>query len=82
VRRLDVVTHNPLRYRQVPCAGGAAEDPVVGETAGNSRLRYDLDNEQYVYNWKTNKSFAGKCYELLLELDDGTTQVARFKFTK
>lgn len=82
VRRLDVVTHNPLRYRQVACDGSSAEDPVVGETAGNSGLRYDLDEEHYVFTWKTDKAFAGKCYELLLELDDGSTQIARFKFKK
>lgn len=82
VRRLDAVLYSPLRYRQVACDGSSTDDPVAGETSGNSGLRYDLDAEQYIFNWKTEKSFAGKCYELLLELDDGTTQVARFKFSK
>jgi cysteine-rich repeat protein len=82
VRRLDVVRYNPLRYREVQCDGSEAQDAINGDTSGNSGLQYDTGAEQYHYNWKTNKDFAGKCYDLLLELDDGTTQIARFKFTK
>jgi len=54
----------------------------ITDTTGSAGLRYDLSNEQYIYNWQTSKSFAGKCYEVVLELDDGTTPYALFKFTK
>jgi len=76
------VKYNPLRYRQVACDNFAPQDTLETLTSGNSVLRYDSTTQQYVYNWQTSKTFATKCYELLLELDDGTTQLARFKFPK
>ena len=39
-------------------------------------------NNQFVFNWKTAKTFAGKCHELLVELDDGSVHSARFRFTR
>jgi cysteine-rich repeat protein len=50
--------------------------------AGASGLTYDTGSNQYHYNWKTSSTYLNKCYELLLELDNGTTQIARFKFNK
>jgi cysteine-rich repeat protein len=83
IRRLDVVTHNPIRYVEVPCDSTLPVDPIDStDTSGSTSLRYDTTAEQYVYNWQTSKSFAGKCYELVLELDDGTTPFGLFKFTK
>ncbi len=82
VTRLNVVNYNPLRYRQVACDGSAPQDAMESETSGASVLRYDTTAQQYVYNWQTTSTFAGKCYELYVELDNGTTQVARFSFTK
>jgi len=45
-------------------------------------LRYDAAANQFVFNWQTSKAFGGKCYELILDLDDGTQRTARFKFAK
>lgn len=63
------------------CATGALED-AVEETvnAGGSSLQYDATADQYVYVWKTEKSWVGGCRQLQLKLADGTTQVANFKF--
>jgi hypothetical protein len=80
VSRLDVVLFNPLRYRQVACDSFAPQDTLVADTSGDSGLRYDSGANQYHFNWKTSSGFAGKCYELLVELDNGTTQVSRYKF--
>ncbi len=82
VSRLNAVNYNPLRYRQIACDGSSQQDLLETETSGSSILRYDTTAQQYVYNWQTSSTFAGKCYELLLELDNGTTPVARFSFTK
>jgi hypothetical protein len=76
------VLYNPLRYRQIACNGTSPQDLLETETSGASMLRYDSTSNQYIYNWQTQSVFANNCYELLLELKDGTTQVARFKFTK
>lgn len=83
IRRLDAVTYNPIRFAEVPCDTTLPVDPVeITATPGATGLRYDASAEQYVYNWQTAKSFAGKCYQVVLELDDGTTPFALFKFTK
>jgi cysteine-rich repeat protein len=83
MRRLDAVTYNPIRYTQVPCDTTLPMEPMdLSETSGGTVLRYETGAEQYIYNWKTAKDFAGKCYELVVELDDGTSQYALFSFTK
>lgn len=51
-------------------------------TAGASGLQYDPTSDQYVYVWKTDKSWAGKCATFSLRLDDGTTHSALFTFRK
>jgi len=63
------------------CATGTLED-AVEETvnAGGSSLQYDAAANQYIYVWKTEKSWNGTCRQLQLKLADGTTQVANFKF--
>jgi hypothetical protein len=50
-------------------------------TAGSSSLSYDPTADQYVYVWKTDKSWTG-CRQLQVKLNDGTTHWAMFKFTK
>jgi len=81
---LSAVEFNPLHYRQINCDSGAPTDLITPDatTTGATSLRYDSTNNQYVFNWQTSSTFAGKCYELLLNLDDGTQQIARFRFTK
>jgi hypothetical protein len=51
-------------------------------TAGNSSLSYDVEEDQYVYVWKTDKAWAGTCRQLQVKLNDGTIHVANFKLLK
>jgi hypothetical protein len=51
-------------------------------TAGASSLQYDATTDQYIYVWKTDKSWAGSCRQLQVQLTDGTRHVANFKLTK
>jgi hypothetical protein len=51
-------------------------------TAGNSSLSYDATSDQYVYVWKTDKTWAGKSMRLTVTLADGMPHYARFIFTK
>lgn len=69
--------------RVVACDGSAAQD-VIEETmtSGGSSLSYDYTASQYVYVWKSDKSWAGTCRRLELKLIDGTTHSATFKWTK
>jgi hypothetical protein len=69
--------------RQVDCSTGA---PLSAESAlgaaGATSFRYDAESDQYIYNWKSEKSWAGTCRELLVRLIDNTTQSAMMAFTK
>jgi len=47
-------------------------------TAGSSSLSYG--GGQYNYVWKTDKSWAGTCRQLVVKLIDGTIHYANFKF--
>lgn len=58
-------------------------DPVVvesmsGADTGNM-FRYDSDNQQYIFNLNTNSLSAG-AWQLLVRLDDGTTETGFIKF--
>jgi hypothetical protein len=65
------------------CTTGALVDEIESTvTAGGSSLSYDAVAGQYVYVWKTDKSWAGKCGTFAMKLDDGQTHTALFKFLK
>jgi hypothetical protein len=57
----------------------AVEETV---SAGGSSLQYDAALDQYTYVWKTNKSWAGTCRQLVVKLDDGSYHRANFQFVK
>lgn len=58
---------------------GASEQ---ARTAGASGLSYDASSDTYTYVWKTSKSWSGTCRRLILELSDGGTYTADFKFSR
>jgi HYR domain/NHL repeat len=49
-------------------------------TAGGSSLSYDPTTDQYIYVWKTEPGWAGTCRQLVVQLNDGSTHRANFKF--
>jgi hypothetical protein len=65
------------------CTSGAATgqsfllyQPTTGAT-GNSTFRYDSSSNQFLFNWSTKQLTAGAgCYEILLQLNDGSTPKA------
>jgi hypothetical protein len=57
----------------------APVDPVE-ETGSELTSSLKYADGQYVYGWKTDKKFAGSCYQLQLKLVDGTVHVANFTF--
>ena len=50
-------------------------------TAGQSALSYDPATDTYTYVWKTDKSWAGTCRQLIVKLADGTFHQANFQFS-
>ena len=63
---------------------GAAATDAIEETvtAGGSSLSYDAASGQYIYVWKTEKSWAGTCRQLQVKLRDGSTRSAAFNFAR
>jgi hypothetical protein len=49
-------------------------------TAGGSTLAYDATTDTYTYVWKTSRSWAGTCRELVVILKDGSIHTAHFQF--
>jgi hypothetical protein len=47
---------------------------------GGSSLQYDADADVYTYVWKTDKSWAGTCRQLILQFADATVEYANFQF--
>jgi hypothetical protein len=70
-----------IKIDSVVCGAGSA-DPieVYDSTITTSDLKYQ-GNGAWHYNWKTEKTFAGKCMNVYLKFDNGlTSPVAKFKF--
>jgi hypothetical protein len=58
------------------------DDIEATVNAGGSSLTYDATANQYIYVWKTDKSWAGTCRQLTVKLADGTSHYAFFNFTR
>ena len=76
-----LATFASLTSTPVGCDSGEATD-LDGEVdgSGQTTIRYDADANQFIYNWKTESSWAGTCRVLTLALADGSEHVARFRF--
>jgi hypothetical protein len=71
--------------RVVSATGYAVSSPDLIEeyaTANASGLKYDATADQYIYNWKTQSNYAGKCLQLEVKLADGSIHAALFSFFK
>jgi hypothetical protein len=79
---LDIFAPGYPRWKTVECGFTPFVDAIEETvTAGFSTLTYDALASQYVYVTKTDKLWTG-CRELQVQLKDGTTHVATFKFFK
>jgi hypothetical protein len=68
----------PLQASKVSCTTGS-EDAIEGlAAAGNTVLRYDFTDGQFIYNWKTPKS-PGTCYKVTVSSMSGSSLTASFK---
>ncbi|GAB3348564.1 hypothetical protein GCM10027430_09530 [Lysobacter tyrosinilyticus] len=73
-------------FQSNPASGviacGVTEGDAIEETvtAGSSSLQYDAGAGQYIYVWKTEKSWVGQCRILQIKLKDGGSKTALFKF--
>jgi hypothetical protein len=79
---LDIFASGSPSVASGTCTGAPLDAVETTVTAGNSSLSYDWISDQYTYVWKTDKAWAGKAMRLTVTFADGTTQYARFAFTK
>jgi len=67
---------------QIACPGTTVDVIEQTVTVGSSHLVYDATKNQYVYQFKSSKSWAGTCQQLTMVFIDGTTRTANFQFTR
>jgi hypothetical protein len=67
--------------QQIDCVSHATvgnTEPTV--TPGLSSLSYVPTTDTYTYPWKTDKTWAGTCRQLMVKMNDGTVYVLIFVF--
>jgi hypothetical protein len=74
---LEILTASSQTISCVPNAVIDRIEQTVNAT--NSRLSYNASTNTYTYVWKTSKSWAKTCRQLVLTLNDGTQHLANFK---
>jgi YVTN family beta-propeller protein len=78
---LHVLASGFPKSQKIACDTSAPLDPVEETAAAAaSGLSYDAAANQYTYVWKTDKTWAGTCRQLTLELNDSSAYAANFKF--
>jgi Domain of unknown function (DUF4082) len=81
---MDVINAGSPTATEIACPGASAALDAVEETvtASQSGLTYDASADQYIYVWKTNKAWAGKCYRFDLGLNDQSSHQFNVEFLK
>ncbi|HEX9823689.1 MAG TPA: CocE/NonD family hydrolase [Actinomycetota bacterium] len=79
---LGILAEGSPRSSEIACDPGAPDSEVESTTTSKSGLTYDKKSDQYTYVWKTAKSWTNTCRRFVLELTDGSTHTALFRFTK
>lgn len=78
-RGLDAVA--AVRVAEVEC--GSGEEPLAGEPARlDRRVAYRERTGVYRFGWRTERSWAGSCRQLLVKLDDDSVRRAEFRFLR
>jgi hypothetical protein len=72
-----------ITVRSINCSQIGSEADVIEEYSQSaSGLRWDAAAQQYVFNFATQKSWAGQCRTVTLYLDGDEAAIAYFNFTK
>jgi uncharacterized protein len=78
---LNILAAGYPKSEPIACSATAAADSLEETVATSANaLKYDAATDLYSYFWKTNKSWAGTCRQLVIQLNDGTFHRANFRF--
>ncbi len=78
---LNIFAPGYPRWQVIAC-GSTAAVWGTNPTNSNGGLSYDPLQDRYTYPWKTEKSWAGSCRQVVVRYTDGTTYRANFNFVK
>jgi hypothetical protein len=81
---LNIIAAGYPKVTSVNCVSSATVNPIEQYAASTAEggLTYDASADQYNYIWKTQSTYVNKCFKFDLQLTDGTSHVAYFKFLK
>jgi hypothetical protein len=81
---LNIIAAGYPKVMSINCVSSATVAPIeeYAASTANGGLTYDVTANQYNYVWKTQSTYLNKCFKLDLQLTDGTSHVAYFKFLK
>jgi hypothetical protein len=78
---LEILAEGYPKSQAISCSSTALVDGVERALpTGGSGLSYNPATDQYTYNWKTNKAWAGTCRQLVVKLMDGAYHQVNFQF--
>ena len=75
------LTSASMTVSSLACGTGSTPDQLEEVAPGGSGLQ-NLGNGYYQLNWKSPKTYADSCKVLRLDLGEGVTRDAYFKFAK
>jgi hypothetical protein len=76
---LDVFATGYPKTQQLACDSSAPVDGIEQTaSAGASTLSYDAASDTYTYVWKTDKTWARTCRQLVVKTKDGGSHKANF----
>ena len=76
----DIALVSSITVGEVPCDwSGQAHEASELSLDGRPGLRYDEDDQQFIYKWKTDRKLSG-CHALTVIFDDGSQHSALFEF--
>jgi len=80
---LSILDPGYPKSQMIACDSAAPLDGIEETVAANvSEPSYDPSTRQYIYVWKTDKTWAGTCRQLVVKLNDLSYHRAIFKFTQ
>jgi hypothetical protein len=81
---LNIMAAGYPKVTSANCDTSATVNPIeeYATSTANGGLTYDATANQYNYVWKTQSTYVNQCFKLDLQLTDGTSHVAYFKFLK